>query len=104
MAYELRELQGNIFKNKHKKIDKHPDMRGEFLLNGVPHDIAIWQKNGVNGPFLGFRISEKRIQPPQEQQSLSQQAQAKVRKPDPISTGRQSIIPRDDDMQDEVPF
>lgn len=88
MAYELRELQGNAFNNKHKKSDKAPDMRGEFLLNGVAHEIAIWHKNGQGGPFIGFKISEKRERQEPEQQPISQRAQAQVRRPDPISTGR----------------
>jgi single-strand DNA-binding protein len=35
-----------------------------------------------------------------EEQSISQQAVAKIRKPDPISTGR----PRNDDLDDSIPF
>jgi len=99
MAYELRELQGNAFNNKHKKSDKAPDMRGELLVNGVPHEIAIWHKSGQNGPFIGFKISEKQERP-QAEQSISQRAQAQVRRPDPISTGR----PRQTDMDDDIPF
>ena len=91
MAYELRELQGNAFGNRNKKTDKHPDMRGEFLLNGVPYEIAIWHKQGTKGPFLGFKISEK-----QERQ------EAAPRREDPISTGRmpprQNILPDDSDI------
>lgn len=81
MAFELRELQGNIFRNRYKDSDKKPDLKGEMLLNGVPHEIAIWEKEGQNGTFWGFKISEKR------------------KKADPISTG-----PRNDDMNDDIPF
>jgi hypothetical protein len=99
MAFELRELQGNAFNNKHKKSDRAPDMRGEFLLNGVPHEIAIWHKNGQNGPFIGFKISEK-----QERQEMVSTGRhsftpgGKVKREDPISTGR------NDDMSDEIPW
>jgi hypothetical protein len=98
MAYELRELQGNIFKNKHKKADNHPDMRGEFLINGVAHEIAIWHKSNHNGQFLGFKVSEKR-----ERQEAAPQRTAS--REDPISTGRlpprRNILPSDDE---EIPF
>jgi hypothetical protein len=96
MAYELRELMGNIFSNKYKDTEKKPDMKGDFLLNGVPHEIALWHKVGANGPFVGFKISEKRQKP--AEQSISQRAMPK--KPDPISTGR---LPHDD-MDDSIPF
>ena len=100
MAYELRELQGNAFNNKHKKSDKAPDMRGEFLLNGVPHEIAIWHKNGQNGPFIGFKISEKRQEQPHSPGRHTYTPGGKVTREDPISTGR----PRNDDMNDDIPF
>ena len=98
MAFELRELQGNAFNNKHKKADNHPDMRGEFLLNGVAHEIAIWHKSGQAGPFIGFKISEKRERQQPAEQSISQRATP--RRPDPISSGRSFKS----DMDDDVPF
>ncbi len=95
MAFELRELQGNIFTNKYKESDKQPDMKGDLLLNGVPHEIAIWNKTGAKGPFLGFKISEKRVK--DEQKPVA-------RREDPISSGRlpprQNILPDDE----EIPF
>jgi single-strand DNA-binding protein len=37
------------------------------------------------------------------QQSISQRAQATIKKPDPISSGKRSIVPNAD-MDDEIPF
>lgn len=39
----------------------------------------------------------------EQEQTISERATSKIRKPDPISTGRQSIIPNDD-MNDDIPF
>ncbi len=111
MAFELRELQGNIFNNNYKKEGTNqPDERGDFLLNGVLHEIAIWHKRGPAGPFQGFKISEKRVkqddvQPAAKTDSISARAQAAIRRPDPISSGlqKQNILP-DNDMDDDIPF
>ncbi len=108
MAFELRELQGNIFDNKFKETDKQPDKKGDLLLNGVPHEIAIWIKQGAKGEFWGFKISEKRIKQEDAPHSISQRAQATIRNPDDrITSGRmppkQNIIPPDD-MDDDIPF
>ena len=101
MAFELRELQGNIFKNKYKKEGSNqPDERGDFLLNGVPHEIAIWYKEGQAGPFQGFKISEKQVKQDDAPQSITQRATAQIRKPDPITSGRSLKS----DMDDDVPF
>ncbi len=97
MAFELRELQGNIFDNKYKESDKQPDKKGDLLLNGVPHEIAIWIKQGAKGEFWGFKISEKRQKAdPMPEQSISQRAMPK--RPDAISSGRNP------DMDDDIPF
>jgi hypothetical protein len=98
MAFELRELQGNIFNNKHKETDRQPDMKGDLLLNGVPHEIALWHKNGAKGPFIGFKISEKREKQQPAEQPISQRAMPK--RPDPISSGRSLKA----DMDDDIPF
>ncbi len=56
MAYELRELQGTITPNKFKTESKHPDLRGDFLLNGEEWQLAIWKKPSGNH---GFSLSRK---------------------------------------------
>jgi len=91
MAFELRELQGNIFNNKFKESDRQPDMKGDLLLNGVPHEIALWHKTGAKGPFIGFKISEKREK---------QQPAAAPKRADPITSGRSLKA----EMDDDIPF
>jgi len=61
----------------------------------------ILQGFGCSLTMLDGRSAGSESEP---QESISKRAAAKIKRPDPISTGRQSIIPRDDDMQDEVPF
>lgn len=45
MAYDLKEKQGKLFFNKFKKEEKHPDFKGELLIDGIAHDIAMWEKH-----------------------------------------------------------
>lgn len=59
MPYELKELTGVMFKDNQKKNTKGPDWRGEFLLNGVPHELAAWEKEGGRGTFLSFQMKPK---------------------------------------------
>lgn len=49
MAYEQRNNSGSLFKNDHKKADKHPDYKGTALIDGVKKDISAWIKNSKNG-------------------------------------------------------
>ena len=76
MAYELRELQGTITPNRFKTEEKHPDMRGDFLIDGKEWQIAIWKKPSGNH---GFKLSPKQ-------------------------TAAKQPAPRNDDMNDDIPF
>ena len=59
MAYVQKEGQGSLFKNEEKKTEKHPDYRGDCLINGTPHWIAAWIKTGKNGKFMSLSIQPK---------------------------------------------
>ena len=61
MAFEDREMAGFIFRNKERKSEKHPTMRGTCLVNGEPHEIALWTKESPKaGKFFSFKISPAR--------------------------------------------
>jgi len=61
MAFELRNGQGTIFKNKYKNSDNHPDYRGEFKTpDGELLEIALWVKEGKNGKFFSASVQEPR--------------------------------------------
>jgi len=57
MAYELREGTANAFLNKYKKSDKQPKWKADALIGGDKYTIAIWEKEGPKGPYLGLKIS-----------------------------------------------
>ena len=64
MAYELKANAGNLFRNKYKKEDKHPDFKGSICLpDGTIMDIAAWckvTKGGDNFFSLNLSIPKER--------------------------------------------
>lgn len=60
MAYEHKEGFGNLFKNRNKGADNHPDYKGEFMLNGKLMEIAGWMKTGAKGPYMSLKVQEPR--------------------------------------------
>ena len=67
MAYELREGQGSLFKNKHKTADNHPNARGELLLDGVLYEISAWtKKTKLLEPWQSLQVKRKEPRAPAE--------------------------------------
>ena len=62
-------------------------------------EVALQGFGGVMTMLDGPKRGDDEEQP---LESISEQATAKIRKPDSISTGRQNILPERDDM--EIPF
>jgi hypothetical protein len=61
MAYEQKEGDIIIFKNKNKEGNQ-PDYRGNGLdLNGQKIDISLWIKEGANGKFMAGRIQPEYV-------------------------------------------
>lgn len=60
MAYEMKNLQGSLFKNDRKQTDKHPDYNGSCMVGGIEFWISAWIKrpNGKE-PFLSLAFKEK---------------------------------------------
>lgn len=93
--------RGALLRNNKKKTDKQPDYNGSLNVGGVDYWLSGWVKVSQNGNKF-FSLS---VQP--KEQSISEQAQAKIRRPDPISSGlppKRSIIPDDDMNGDTIPF
>ena len=74
MAYEMKELNGSLFKNEKKEKDTHPNATGSCLIDGVEYWISSWTKDGAKGKWqsLAFkRKDEKKAEPPQQQKKGS---------------------------------
>lgn len=98
--------RGAIWKNQKKERDTHPDFTGELDVDGRKYWVSAWKRRedaSPKAPALSFSIKPKEDQP-QREPPISQRAQAQVRRPDPISTGKRSIIPDDDMDGDTIPF
>ena len=78
MAYEKRDGDIAVFKEKEKRNDKAPDWKGTALLDGIEYQVAFWQKSPT---MLAGKIEVSRKQ----------------------STDRQSE-PRQVALDDEIPF
>jgi hypothetical protein len=65
MAYEQRPNSGQLFKNRERKNEKHPNLKGTGLLelaDGtlVQLEIAAWTKESPNaGRWLSLTIRQK---------------------------------------------
>jgi hypothetical protein len=67
MAYELRDGQGSLFKNKHKTTDNHPNARGELMLDGVLYEVSAWTKKTKTGePWQSLQVKRKEPRAPAE--------------------------------------
>lgn len=61
---------GAVFANRFKDSDKHPDYKGDGVINGVPMQIALWIRKDKNGKdFFSLKFEEKREQSATQQQA-----------------------------------
>ena len=49
MAYENKDNELRLFKNKYKKTDRHPDMTGNGTLNGEDVKVSAWANIDKSG-------------------------------------------------------
>ncbi len=59
MAYEQRELSGSLFKNDKKTEDKHSNMTGTALIDGVEYWVSAWTKEGAKGRWQSLAFKRK---------------------------------------------
>jgi len=50
---------GALFKNDRKEQERHPDMKGNATIDGVPYWISGWTKTGQRGKFLSLSFQKK---------------------------------------------
>ena len=55
---------GVLFKNDKKDTEKHPDYKGNIMVDGQEYWLSAWVKEGKNGKFLGLAVSPRDAQPP----------------------------------------
>jgi hypothetical protein len=86
MAFELKEGQGTIFKNRRKEKETHPDWSGELKLGGKIYYISMWDKESEKaGPWFSVSTKEKTFK---EIKEKVEKAEVKGRS----------------DFEDEIPF
>lgn len=71
MAYERKEGDGVLFKNDRKTDDRHPDYKGNALINGQEMDIGAWVKESAKTGQKFFSLS---IRPKQNHGSQARSA------------------------------
>jgi len=59
MAYEIRELSGSLFKNEKKTEEKHPQMQGSCLIEGIEYWVSAWTKEGTKGRWQSLSFKRK---------------------------------------------
>lgn len=47
MAYERKDGDAVLYKERNKRNDKAPDWTGTVLIEGVEYRLAMWQKSGT---------------------------------------------------------
>ena len=59
MAYELKEMQGNLFKNSKKTTELQPDYTGKIKVNGVELQLSAWvAKTKAGETYLNVKAKE----------------------------------------------
>ena len=60
--YQMKDGNFVLFKNQSKKTEKHPDLSGSIMINGVEHWFNAWTKEGKKGKFISGQIGEPKKQ------------------------------------------
>lgn len=72
MAYEQKDNEGTLFRNKKQKTDKHPTHTGSGMINGVEYWIDAWTNTAEK---TGEKYFKFKFKPKEEQQSPAESPQ-----------------------------
>lgn len=86
---------GILFKNDDKQTEKHPDYRGDALIDGEEYWLSGWIKEGRKGKFLSLAF---KLKEPRKAQSAAPVASKPLASPTPARSSRHLDDP------DEIPF
>lgn len=78
MTFELKDGQGNLFKNDKGDNAKRPDYRGELRIGGKTYRLSAWIKEGNKGKFMSLSA-----QTDDQVQAAPRPAQAPAKTADP---------------------
>ena len=56
---EKKDNSGVLFKNDKKETEKHPDYKGNIMVDGQEYWLSAWIKEGKSGKFMGLAVSPK---------------------------------------------
>lgn len=62
MAFELRDGNGSLFKNKKKESETHADYQGSIMVGGVEYWLNAWIKKGET-TWMSLAAKPKEKQP-----------------------------------------
>lgn len=86
MAYEPKEGTGTFSKNKYKKSDNQPDIKGTFKWKGEVVELAAWRKERDDGSvYYSMKVS-----PPREKQERTDEPREERR---PVRTVSEDDVP-----------
>lgn len=91
MAYEPKDLTFSLFPNKDRKTDKHPNLAGTAIINGVSYFIDGWTNTDRNGnKYIAGKLKPK------------QERAAEIRRDEPRR--EQETSSYGTPLDDEIPF
>ena len=59
MSYQHKPDSGSLFRNDKKESDKHPDYKGDALIDGREFWLSAWINEGKNGKYMSVKFNEK---------------------------------------------
>ncbi len=59
MAFELKEMQGSLFRNQKREKDSHPNMTGSAKIDGIEYWVSGWTKGEGEKRWISLAFKPK---------------------------------------------